>query len=92
MKTRKIGIYNARNVDPLKLKREGTGLSVKGTTMMGFLEDESLQKTLRKPKEQLPIFKKITKRSLNKEFDAIKSVGTKMNGRINEHTLILKVF
>ena len=48
--------------------------------MMGFLEDESLQKTLRKPKEQLPIFKKITKRSLNKEFDAIKSVGTKMNG------------
>ena len=92
VKTRKIGIYNARNVDPLKLKREGTGLSVKGTTMMGFLEDESLQKTLRKPKEQLPIFKKITKRSLNKEFDAIKSVGTKMNGRINEHTLILKVF
>ena len=30
--------------------------------------------------------------SLNKEFSAIKSVETKMNGRINEHTLLLKVF
>ena len=76
----------------LGLGRDGSGLSVKGTTMIRFKEDESLQKTLRKPQEQLPIFKKITKRSLSKEFNAIKSVETKMNGRINEHTLLLKVF
>ena len=91
-KTRKVGVYHARSVDPMGLGREGSGLSVKGTTMIRFKEDESLQKTLRKPQEQLPIFKKITKRSLNKEFSAIKSVETKMNGRINEHTLLLKVF
>ena len=91
-KTRKVGVYHASSVDPMGLGREGSGLSVKGTTMIRFKEDESLQKTLRKPQEQLPIFKKITKRSLNKEFSAIKSVETKMNGRINEHTLLLKVF
>ena len=92
VKTRKIGVYYASNIDPMGLGRDGSGLSVKGTTMVRFKEDESLQKTLRKPQEQLPIFKKITKRSLNKEFNAIKSVETKMNGRINEHTLLLKVF
>lgn len=91
-KTRKIGVYHASNIDPMGLGREGSGLSVKGTTMIRFKESESIQKTLRKPQEQLAIFKKVTKRSLNKEFNAIKSVETKMNGRINEHTLLLKVF
>ena len=91
-KTRKIGVYHASNIDPMGLGREGSGLSIKGTTMIRFKESESIQKTLRKPQEQLAIFKKITKRSLNKEFNAIKSVETKMNGRINEHTLLLKVF
>ena len=91
-KTRKIGVYHASNIDPMGLGREGSGLSVKGTTMIRFKESDSIQKTLRKPQEQLAIFKKITKRSLNKEFNAIKSVETKMNGRINEHTLLLKVF
>lgn len=91
-KTRKIGVYHASNIDPMGLGRDGSGLSVKGKTLIRFKESESIQKTLRKPQEQLPIFKKITKRSLNKEFNAIKSVETKMNGRINEHTLLLKVF
>lgn len=91
-KTRKIGVYYAKNIDPQGMKRDGTGLSVKGTTMIQFNEDESLQKTLRKPQEQLAIFKKVSKRSLQKEFDSIKSVPIKMNGRINEHTLIIKVF
>ena len=60
--------------------------------MVRFNEETSVQKTLRKPQEQLKIFKDITKRSLNKQFEAVKSVPTKMNGRINEHTLLLKVF
>jgi hypothetical protein len=29
---------------------------------------------------------------LQKEFDSVNSVETKMNGRFNEQTLILKVF
>ena len=91
-KTRKLGIYHAQNIDPMGLKRDGSGLSVKGTTIQGFNEEKSVCKTLRKPIEQLAKFKKIAKRSLNKEFDAINSVEVKMNGRFNDHSLIIKVF
>ena len=91
-KTRKLGVYHASNVDPMGLKREGSGLSVKGTTIQGFDEEKSVCKTLRKPIEQLATFKKVAKRSLNKEFDAINSVEVKMNGRFNAHSLIIKVF
>ena len=91
-KTRKLGIYHASNIDPKGLKREGTGLSVKGTTIQGFDPSISVQKTLRKPLEQLSTFKKVAKRSLNKEFDAITTVEVKMNGRFNTHSLIIKVF
>ena len=91
-KSRKVGVYHTSNVDPMNQKREGSGLTVKGTTMLRFNEETSVQKTLRKPQEQLKIFKDINKRSLNKQFEAVKSVPTKMNGRINEHTLLLKVF
>jgi hypothetical protein len=91
-KTRKVGIYYASNIDPTGMGREGSGLSVKGTTIIGFNEAKSVQKTLRKPIEQLPKFRKATKRSLPKEFEAINSVEIKMNGRFNEHSLIIKVF
>ena len=83
VKTRKLGIYVAE---------DAAGFNIKGTSLIGFNETQSVQKTLRKPAEQLGVFKKITKRSLQKEFDVIKSVETKMNGRFNDQTLILKVF
>jgi hypothetical protein len=91
-KTRKLGVYHATNVDPSGMKRDGSGLSVKGTTIQGFNTATSVQKTLRKPIEQLAKFKKIAKRSFKKEFDAINSVEIKMNGRFNDHSLIIKVF
>ena len=91
-KTRKLGIYYASNIDPKGLKRDGSGFSVKGTTITGFDPLTSVQKTLRKPLAQLAMFKKVTKRALSKEFDAINSVEIKMNGRFNDHSLIIKVF
>ena len=91
-KTRKLGVYHAQNVDPTGLKRDGSGLSVKGTTIQGFNPTTSVQKTLRKPIEQLAKFKKIAKRSFQKQFDEINSVEIKMNGRFNDHSLIIKVF
>tara|TARA_B110000263_G_scaffold142205_1_gene123446 strand:+ start:1023 stop:2300 length:1278 start_codon:yes stop_codon:yes gene_type:complete len=91
-KTRKLGVYHASNIDPKGLKREGSGLSVKGTTIQGFDPSTSVCKTLRKPLQQLATFKKVAKRSLNKEFDAITTVEVKMNGRFNDHSLIIKVF
>ena len=92
VKTRKLGVYRALNKDPRSLKREGAGLNIKGTTLQDFCEESSLQKTLRKPKEQLKLFIAGAKTSCNKNFEAIKTTDTRMNGRFNEHTIILKTF
>ena len=91
VKTRKLGKYVTNNPDPMKLKRPGTGLQIKSNTITGFDEEASEQKTLRKPQEQLLEFKKLGKVGLRKYMDTIKTTGIKLNGRGNEHTLILKV-
>ena len=90
-KTRKLGKYVALNVDPKGLDRSGTGLTIKGTTIVGFKEDESVQKTLRKPAEQLSTFNKSGKIQLRKFMEGIRTTETKLNGRINADTMLLKV-
>ncbi len=90
-KNRKIGKYIAKNIDPLGQQREGTGLSVKGTTIIGFDEEASIQKTLRKPEEQLKEFKDAGKVKLRKFLEDIKTTDTKLNGRCNPDTVLLKV-
>jgi len=90
-KTRKIGKYVASVIDPLGAGREGSGLSVKGTTILGFREEESIQKTLRKPKEQLKEFSDCGKVKLRIYMDGIKTTDIKLNGRINLDTILLKV-
>jgi hypothetical protein len=82
-KTRKLGKYVAE---------EYQDLSVKGTTITGFSPTASIQKTLRKPDEQLAAFKKSSKVQLRKFLDSIKSVDIKLNGRCNEFTILLKIF
>jgi hypothetical protein len=81
-KTRKLGKYVAE---------EFKELGVKGTTITGFSEMKSVQKTLRKPAEQLAAFKAAGKVVLRKFLEDINAVDTKMNGRLNEETLLLKV-
>lgn len=81
-KTRKLGKYVAG---------EFTELSVKGTSITGFDEHKSVQKTLRKPEEQLKEFKNAGKVALRKFLEDIKAVDIKLNGRINEDTILLKV-
>lgn len=81
-KTRKLGKYVAQ---------EHTEFSVKGTTILYFDENKSVQKTLRKPEEQIKEFNKSGKVALRKFMDNITAVETKMNGRLNEHTVLLKV-
>ena len=90
-KTRKLGKYVAQNIDPKGMGRDGTGLSVKGTTVIGFNEEESIQKTLRKPADQLKEFKSAGKVKLRKFLDDIKTTDTKLNGRCNPDTILLKV-
>lgn len=81
-KTRKLGKYVAA---------EFNDLGVKGTSITGFDEHKSVQKTLRKPEEQLKEFKAAGKVALRKFLEDIKAVDIKLNGRINEETILLKV-
>lgn len=81
-KTRKLGRYVAK---------EYAELGVKGTTITGFDENASIQKTIRKPEEKLKEFKAAGKVQLRKFLDEINATDTKMNGRINEETILLKV-
>jgi len=81
-KTRKLGKYIAN---------EYQDLGVKGTSITGFDEVKSVQKTLRKPEEQLKDFKSAGKVALRKFLEDIKAVDIKLNGRINEDTILLKV-
>jgi len=81
-KTRKLGKYVAA---------EFQELGIKGTTITGFSETKSVQKTLRKPAEQIKAFKEAGKVVLRKFLEDINAVDTKMNGRINEEIMLLKV-
>lgn len=91
-KNRKIGMYYAKNVDPMGLKREGSGLSVKGTTIIGYDEEKSLQRTVRKTNEFLPEIKKATRAKTEKLFETLKTTETKLNGRINGETILIAAF
>jgi hypothetical protein len=81
-KTRKLGRYVAK---------EYSELGVKGTTITNFDEAVSVCKTLRKPEDKLKEFKAAGKVALRKFLDEINATDTKMNGRINEETILLKV-
>lgn len=89
-KTRKIGKYVASVIDPKGQKREGSGLTIKGTTLQGFDESASVQKTLRKPDEKLKEFKAAGKVALRKFMEDINSVESVLTGRINGDTILLK--
>lgn len=81
-KSRKLGKYIAE---------EFQDLGIKGTTIIGFSEVKSVQKTLRKPIDQLKEFKAAGKVVLRKFLEEINAVDTRMNGRINEDIILLKI-
>ena len=81
-KSRKLGKYIAE---------EFQDLGIKGTTITGFSEPKSVQKTLRKPADQLKEFKAAGKVALRKFLEDINAVDTRMNGRINEDIILLKI-
>ena len=84
VKTRKLGKYVADEY--------AKTLGVKGTTLVGYDESKSIQKTLRKPGETLKEFKKSSKVKLRKFMDEIKTTDIKLNGRLNADTIILKAY
>ena len=85
VKTRKIGKYIATNGFSVGQ------LGIKGTTITGFDDVKSIQKTLRKPEESLKEFASAGKVVLRKFLDNLTTTGIKLNGRINNDVILLKV-
>ena len=83
-KTRKLGIYIADQYAGV--------LTVKNSSIMGFDAAASVQKTLRKPKDQIKEFTANGKPAAKKWFKGIKSTEIKLNGRISTDVILLKVY
>lgn len=82
-KTRKLGCYVAG---------DKAALSIKGTSIINFNENKSLAKNVRKPEELLRDNKSLPKTKMRKLYDSIKSVETKLNGRLNADIILLKAY
>ena len=81
-KTRKLGCYNATDAG---------GLNVKGTTLINYNEETSVQKTIRKPEVVLPATLKAGKIALRKTLTDINAVEQALTGRINSDIILLRV-
>lgn len=68
------------------------GFSIKGTTVTNIREEVSLKKTLRKPEDVLKEIGSTTKARASKVFLDLKTKAAAANGRLNEETIILKVY
>lgn len=84
VKTRKLGCYTAKSA---------SGLSVIGASLDNYSE-KSIQKTLRKPAEQLKTLKDLnTQRRIDTWFTKeVTTTDTKLSGRLGEDTLIIRIF
>lgn len=82
-KTRKIAFFKAIDEN---------GLSVKGTTIQNYNEDDSYVKTLRKPDDVLSQVKSLTKPAVKKFVSSIRSKEQFNKGRINDETLLIRRF
>ena len=82
-KTRKLGFFKAA---------ENEKLSVTGTSIRGYNEETSFCKKLRKPVEQLAQVKSLSKPATKKYVANIRSKEAVLRSRINEDTLLVRVF
>jgi len=80
-KKKTLSVYNAM---------AASGLSIKGSKIIGYDENTSITKKLRKPKEQLEKLMNGGKVILKKFMSDIKTKEQKNSGRINTDSLILR--
>lgn len=81
-KYKKLGCYHAN---------DASGFSVKGTTIVNFNENKSIQKSLRKPKDVLTILINGGKLVLRNLISEIVTVESNLNGRLNDDTVIVRI-
>lgn len=90
--SKELWVYNTKNRKLGKyIANEHETLNIKGSSIIGFEVNTSIQKTLRKPAEKLKEFKTAGKVALRKFLDDINATDTMLNGRINEEIILLKV-
>lgn len=80
--TRCLTVFNA--IGP-------TGLSVKGTTIIGFDEKTSITKKIRKPEVLLPKLLSATKAGMKRLMDEVTCKPKEATGRINTDTILIKM-
>lgn len=81
-KTSKLQVYYAV---------EGSGISVKGTSLLNFSTDKSKQKTVRKP-ETVHVLTNAGKRTSAQYYKALTTKEAAVNGRVNEECIILAAY
>jgi hypothetical protein len=81
-KYRYLGVYNAS---------DSAGFSVKGSTLKNFDQATSTEKKLRKPQDILKKALDGGKVALRKLLPAVRCKEKKLTGRINKHTILLRV-
>lgn len=81
-KTRNLSVYNAVAAD---------GLSVRGSTIIGFDEATSITKKVRKPRDICPQVLNEGKVGLRSIMKNLTTAEAKANGRINQDTILLRV-
>ena len=85
-------LFNEKYRRLIVLKAEGRdGLTVSGTSIKNFNENESFAISLRKPGNVLPDIVTKTETQITKVIESLTTKKAKANGRVNENTLILRV-
>lgn len=82
VKNKKLGVYMATGA---------AGFTVKGTSLQGWDPDTSVQRTLRKPDIVVPGVLEAGKVQLRKVLSDLTTTETKLNGRINADTILVRV-
>lgn len=84
--------YNTKYKKLTRFDASGpNGIQVKGTTLVGFDEETSLTKSVRKPEVTIQNLLSAGKVALRSILTDLKTNETKPNGRINTDTIILRV-
>jgi len=88
-----VWIFNTQYRKLFKyVAQDGMKITVKGTTLQNFDPEKSGAKTIRKPEAYFPELTNATSRPWSKAFNGVRSVMSKATGRLNQQSIILKVF
>lgn len=88
--SKKVVVFNTKyKVLSVYCCKDSDVLSIKGTTILNFDEEQSECRTIKKPKTLIKTIK--NEKNLKKVWDSQHSVIKKPNGRLNEFCVIVKV-